>query len=75
MHGHTYIKPAYMFCMLLFNFVSYVFLLLYMFLSVYSVSLCCSVYCLCVNVYCTTVTGWQSNYSNKYIIPYITYCN
>ena len=25
-----------------------------MFRSEYSVSLCCSVYCLCVNVYCTT---------------------
>jgi hypothetical protein len=36
------------FCMLLFNFVNYVFLLLCMF---------CSVYCLCVNVYCTTATG------------------
>jgi hypothetical protein len=30
-----------------------VFLLLCMFCSVYSVSLCCSVCCLCVNVYCT----------------------
>jgi len=30
----------------------YVFLLVCMFRSVYSVSLCCSVYCLCVNVYC-----------------------
>ena len=35
----------------------YVFLLLRMFCSVYSVSLCRSVYCLCVNVYCTTATG------------------
>ena len=70
-----------MFCMLLFNFVNYVFLLLfyvlfllcyvflliyvflllYMFRSGYSVSLCCSVYCLCVNVYCTTATGFQPN--------------
>ena len=33
----------------------YVFLLLYMFRSVYSVSLCCSMYCLCVNVYCTVL--------------------
>ena len=49
------------FCMLLFNIVSYVFLLLYMFHSGYSVSLCCSVYCLCVNVYCTIATGCQPN--------------
>jgi hypothetical protein len=43
----------------------YVFLLFctYMFRSVYSVSLCCSVYCLCVNVYCTTATGCQPNCS------------
>ena len=44
-------------------FVNYVFLLLCMFCSVYSVSLCCSVYCLCVNVYCTTATGCQPNCS------------
>jgi len=37
----------------------YVFVLLCMFYSVYSVSLCCSVYCLCVNVYCTTATRYQ----------------
>ena len=43
------------------NFVNYVFLLLCMFCSVYSVLLCCSVYCLCVNVYCTTATGCQPN--------------
>jgi len=30
---------------------------------VYSVSLCCSVYCLCVNVYCTAATGWQPDCS------------
>jgi hypothetical protein len=35
----------------------YVFLLLCMFRSGYSVSLCCCVYCLCVNVYCTTATA------------------
>ena len=44
-----------MFCMLLFNFVNYVFLLSRMFRSGYSVSLC-SVYFLCVTVYCTTAT-------------------
>jgi len=31
--------------------------------SVYSIPLCCSVYCLCANVYCTTATGCQPNYS------------
>jgi len=36
----------------------YVFLLLYMFRSVYSVALCCSVFCLC-----TAATGWQPNFS------------
>jgi len=51
------------FCMLLFNFVNYVFWLLCMFPSMYSVSLCFSVYCLCVNVYCTTATGCQTNCS------------
>jgi hypothetical protein len=71
-----------LFCILLFNFVNYVFLLfcifiimlrvlllasvfllLYMFRSVYSVSLCCSVCCLCVNVYCATATGCQPKFS------------
>jgi hypothetical protein len=52
-----------MFCMLLFNFVNYLFLLLRMFRSVYSVSLCYSVYCLCVNVYCTAATARQPNRS------------
>jgi len=51
------------FCMLLFSFVYYVFLLLCMFRSRYSVSLCCSAYCLRVNVYCTTATGWLPNCS------------
>jgi hypothetical protein len=37
--------------------------LLCMFCSVYSVSLCCSVYCLCVNVYWTTATGISGHYS------------
>ena len=59
-----------MHCMFLFNFVNYVFycyvyvfLFLHKFRSVYSVSLCCSVYCLGVNVYCTAATGCQSNFS------------
>ena len=39
----------------------YVLLLLCMFRSGYSVSLCCSVYCLCVNVYFTTATRCQLN--------------
>ena len=60
-----------MFCMLLFNFVNYIFLLIYLYIliakflfpSVYSVSFCRSVYCLCVNVYCTAATGCQPNWS------------
>jgi len=39
----------------------YVFLLLYMSHSGYSVSLCCFVYCLHVTEYCTTGTGCQPN--------------
>ena len=35
----------------------------HMFRSVYSVSMCCSVYCLCVDVYCAAATGCQPNYS------------
>jgi hypothetical protein len=54
----TYIHGC-MFCVFLFKFVNYVFLLLSMFRSVYYFSLCCSVYCLCVNVYCTAATGCQ----------------
>jgi len=61
----------FMFCMLLFNFVNYVlsivmFMYSYCYVSSvlgYSVTLCCSVYCLCVNVYCTTASGCQSNCS------------
>jgi hypothetical protein len=41
----------------------YVFLLLCMFCSVHSVSLCCSTYCLCTDVYYTTATGCQPNCS------------
>jgi glucan phosphoethanolaminetransferase (alkaline phosphatase superfamily) len=41
----------------------YVFLLLCMFCSVYSVSLCCPVYYFCVNVLCTTATRCQPNCS------------
>jgi len=66
-----------MVCMLLINFVNYVFLLLCMFSYVYSVSLCCSMYCLYVNVYCTTATRCQPNCSyqiyhivSRHIISY-----
>jgi hypothetical protein len=52
-----------MFFMFLFNFVDYVFLLLYIFCSVYSVSLCCSVYCLCANAYCSTANKCKPNCS------------
>ena len=59
-----------MFCMLMFNFVNCVFLLLCVCIlivmyvrSVYCVSLYRSMYCLCVNVYCTSATGWQPNCS------------
>jgi hypothetical protein len=52
-----------MFCVVMFSFVNYVFLLLCTFRSVYSVPLYFTVYCLCVNVYCTTATGCQPNCS------------
>jgi hypothetical protein len=42
---------------------THVFLLLCMFRSRYSVSLCWSVYYLCVNMYCTTANGCQPNCS------------
>ena len=47
-----------------------------MFRSVYSVSLCCSVYCLCVNVYCTAATGCQLNcsYQIYHIVSYYMNC-
>jgi len=52
------------FCLILYSYCYvYVFLLLCMFCSGYSVSLCCSVYCLCVNVSCTAATGCQPNRS------------
>ena len=66
------------FCILVFNFVNYVFLLLFLcilivvFMCSYcyvcsilyiQFSLCCSTYCLCVNVYYTTATGCQPNCS------------
>ena len=54
-----------MLCILIFV---YVLLLLCMFRSGYSVSLCYSVYCLCVTVYCTTAIGCQPTAVNKYII-------
>ena len=55
------------FCLILYimysYFYVYVFLFLCMFRSRYSVSLCCSVYCLCVSVYCTAATGCLPNFS------------
>jgi len=42
--------------------------------SVYSVSLCCSTYCLCVNVYCITGPGANPTAVNNYIISYSIKC-
>jgi len=52
-------------CAMCSYFYVYIFLLLCMFHSLYSVSLCRSVYCLYVNVYCTAATGWLPNCSHK----------
>ena len=55
---------TYFYCHVMYSYCFvYVSLLLCIFLSGYSASLCCSVYCLCVNVYCTTATGCQPNCS------------
>jgi hypothetical protein len=63
---YVYVFFCYVYVFLLLclcNIFVYVFLLLCMFRSVYSVSLCCSVYCWCVNVYCTAATVCQPNCS------------
>ena len=46
-----------------------------MFRCGYSVSLCCSAFCLCVNVYCTAATGCQPNCSFIYIYIILHHCN
>jgi hypothetical protein len=51
------------FCLILCTCTSHIFLLLCMYHSGYSVSLCCIMYCFCVDVCCTTVTGRQPNCS------------
>ena len=61
MYSYCYFIYSYCYVVYTYSYV-YVFLLLCMFHSVYSVSLCCSVYCLCVNVCCTAATGWLPNY-------------
>ena len=66
--------PFFVFCMLLFYFVDYVFLLclcilIVMYVLLYVLfSLCRSVYCLCVNVRCTLPPGVNLIAVNKYII-------
>ena len=60
------------YCYVMYSYCKvYVFISLCMFRSGYSVSLCCSVYCLCVNVYCTTATGVNPTVVNKYTIYHI----
>jgi len=49
----------------------YIFLLLCIFRSEYSVSLCCSVYCLCVNVTVLLPLGVNTIAVNIYIICHI----
>jgi hypothetical protein len=59
-----------MLCMILFNYVNYVCLLLRVCILIVMYVVFCvfcfivfSAYCLCVNVYCTTATGCQPNCS------------
>jgi len=62
-----------MFCILLFNFVNYVILLLYLFiLNIMCILFCVFCFivlfvcvCVCVYVYCTTATGCQPIAINK----------
>jgi len=52
----------YSYCYVMYSYCyAYTFQLLCMFCFGYSISLCCSVYCLCVNVYFTTANGCQPN--------------
>ena len=55
---------TFMYCIFIFMYYYvYVFFLLCILRSLYSDSLCCTVYCLCVNVYCTAATVCQLNCS------------
>jgi hypothetical protein len=54
---HVYFCKLCVFIVMFNLIVIFMYFLLCMFHSKYSVSLCCSVYCLCVNVYCTTAIG------------------
>jgi hypothetical protein len=56
-YSHCYVTYFYYYVMCPFVSLS---ILIVMYRSVYSVSLCCSVY-LCVNVYRTIATGCQPN--------------